>query len=242
MVRPQTLAGQVYEHLLRRIHGGDLGPGSPLIEGDLAARLGVSRTPVREALGRLAQYGVVESRPNHGAIVRRLGRAELLHLYQVREALEVMAVELACGRLTEADFERLDALSRAARDDRAAGYLKAFDEFDVGLHQLIAERSGNPILVLEIGKLLDLTMMIHDQLETVLIDLKRIDPGEQKKIRRMCCLQHDAIIDALRLGRPAACRRAIATHLRDAARYKARLMPSAPPTAPVGANGAGRAH
>ena len=119
MIHARTLSRQVYDHLLRRIFDGGLVSGSPLREVDLAARLGVSRTPIREALGRLAEYGVVETRPNHGAIVRRLGRDELVHLHQVREALEGMAAEMACGRLDEDDFARLDALAEAAGDEHA---------------------------------------------------------------------------------------------------------------------------
>src|SRR6516225_674466 len=134
MVQVRTLGRQVYEYLLRRIFSGELAPGTALREVELAAKLGVSRTPIREALGRLSEYGVVESRPNHGAVVRRLGRDELIHLHQLREALEGMAIELACGKLTDADFARLNALSEAARDSSAPQYLRACDEFDLGLH------------------------------------------------------------------------------------------------------------
>src|SRR5262249_2829946 len=157
MVQVRTLGRQVYEHLLQRIFSGELVPGTTLREGELAAQLGVSRTPIREALGRLSEYGVVESRPNHGAIVRRLGREELIHIYQVREALEGMAIQLACGKLTDADFARLDKLAEAARDSSAPHFFKACDEFDVGLHLLIADRTGNPIIAHEIRKFHDIT-------------------------------------------------------------------------------------
>lgn len=239
MIHARTLARQVYDHLLRRIFDGGLVPGSPLREVELAEELGVSRTPVREALGRLAEYGVVETRPNHGAIVRRLGRDELIHLHQVREALEGMAAEMACGRLDEVDFAQLDALAEAARDERAPGYFEACDEFDVGLHWLIADRSGNPVLAREIGKLLDMTMRIHDQLETVLIPSHRIDPGEPGELRRMCWHHHVAIIDALKSGKPDDCRRTMVTHLRATIQFKAGLMPPSDPGEPAGENGDG---
>ena len=202
MLQPQTLARQVYEQLLRQIFSGELKPGSPLREAELSVQLGVSRTPIREALGRLAEYGVVESRPNHGCVVSRLGRDELIHLHQVREALEGMAIELACGKLTDADFAHLEALAEAARDQAAPDYFKTFDEFDVGLHRLIADRSGNPILAREIRKLHEMTMLIHDQLETVLIGGRRVDPEEQWEIRRNCWREHVKIIAALKSGKP----------------------------------------
>ena len=131
MLQPQTLSRLVYEQLLRQIFSGELTPGSPLREAELSEQLGVSRTPIREALGRLSEYGVVESRPNHGCVVSRLGRDQLVHLHQMREALEGMAAELACGKLSEGDFTLLDTLAEAARDYTAPDYLKAFDKFDV---------------------------------------------------------------------------------------------------------------
>jgi DNA-binding GntR family transcriptional regulator len=230
MLTLQTLSLQVYEHLLRRIFAGELPPGSPLGEAELAAQLGVSRTPVREALCRLAEYGVVETRRNHNAVVRRLGREELIHLHQVREALEGMAAELACGRLTEADFARLDALAAASRDEGAADYLAAFDAFDVGLHRLIADRSGNPLLAREAAKLHDLTMLIHIELESALIPGHRLDPAEPVEIRRACWHQHTEIVAAQKSGDPGACRRSMIEHIRSIGRYKAALMPPESPT------------
>ncbi len=237
MIQPQTLARQVYEHLLGKIFTGELKPGSALRESELSAQLGVSRTPIREALGRLSEYGVVQSRANHGCVVSRLGRDELIHLHQVREALEGMAVELACGKLTDADFARLDALARASRDQKAPDYLKAFDDYDVGLHRLIALRSGNPILAREIRKLQDMTMLIHDQLESFLINDCHVDPKEQWEIRRNCWAEHNEIVAALKSGKPKTCRAAMVAHIRTTSEYKARLMPPSEP----GRNGNGQA-
>jgi DNA-binding GntR family transcriptional regulator len=205
----------------------------------LSAQLGVSRTPIREALGRLAEFGVVQSRPNRGCVVSRLGRDELIHLHQVREALEGMAIELACGRLTDADFAHLDALAEAARDETASDYFKTFDEFDVGLHRLIAVRSGNPILAREVRKLQDMTMLIHDQLESVLIGNRRVDPEEQWEIRKQCWNEHLRIMAALKSGDPEGCREAMVSHIRTTSQYKARLMPPSNSGAPMG-EGTGR--
>jgi len=224
-IQAQTLAEQVYEQLLRRIFSGELTPGSPLRESELSAQLGVSRTPIREALGRLSEYGVVESRPNYGCVVSRLGREELIHLHQVREALEGMAIELACGKLTDADFAELDALAAASRDQTAPDYFENFDAFDVGLHRMIAVRSGNPILAREIRRLQEMTMLIHDQLEFVLIGGCRVDPGERLEIRRNCWVEHVRIVAALRSGKPKACRAAMVDHIQTTSRYKSLLMP-----------------
>src|SRR4051794_35387787 len=202
MLSVQTLSNKVYDYLLPRILTGELVPGSSLREAGLAQQLGVSRTPIREALHRLAEYGVVALRPNHGAVVRRLGRQELIHLHQIREALEGLAAELACGRLAEEDFDWLGELAEAARDVAGPDYFEAFDRFDVGLHNLVAERSDNPLLAREIAKLQGLTMLIHDQLESVLIGRNQIPRDEKVEIRVMCWHQHEEIIASLRAKDP----------------------------------------
>jgi DNA-binding GntR family transcriptional regulator len=238
MIKAQKLSEQVYQHLLRMILAGDLAPGSPLREPDLAARLGVSRTPIREALGRLAEYGVVEAEPNHTSIVRRLGPDELGHFHQAREALEGMAAELACGRLSAADYAQLDALADATRDQDAPGYWAAFNAFDIGLHRLVAERSGNPILAREIVKLHGLTLLIHEQLESVLIGAGRLDAAERFEIRRINNDQHMEIINALRSGTPEACRRSMIDHIRSSCQRKVGIMPAATPQViPATSNG-----
>src|SRR5256885_1250617 len=86
-----TLWQRVHERLREQILSGELDPGAELAEVALSQQLGVSRGPVREALGRLASEGLVTIRPRRGAVVRSLSAEEFLELYQVREALEVMA-------------------------------------------------------------------------------------------------------------------------------------------------------
>src|SRR2546427_2442268 len=119
-----TLWQRVYDHLREEILAGRLKPGAELAEVPLSEQLGVSRGPIREALGRLASEGLVTVRPRRGAVVRSLSKEEFLELYQVREALEMMAVKLAVPRLRAEDFEALQGLietmaSHAERDEVA---------------------------------------------------------------------------------------------------------------------------
>src|SRR5919202_528505 len=113
-----TLWQRVHERLRDQILSGDLEPGTELTEVALSEQLGVSRGPIREALGRLASQGLVTVRPRRGAVVRSLSKEEFVELYQVREALEVMAVKLAVPRLRAEDFgaleELIDAMARHA--------------------------------------------------------------------------------------------------------------------------------
>src|SRR5690606_7335602 len=102
-----TLAQQVYSHLRAGILDNTYAPGSPLPEEALAASLNVSRVPVREALRRLSAEGLIVIKPRQGATVSELTSKQFLDAYQVREALEVLAVRLAAPRLTADDLDQL---------------------------------------------------------------------------------------------------------------------------------------
>src|SRR2546426_7268669 len=108
-----TLWQRVYEHLREEILSEHLEPGAELLEVPLSEELGVSRGPIREAIGRLAAEGLVTVRPRRGAVVRSLSKDEFLELYQVREALEMMAVRLAVPRLGADDLAKLEELTGA---------------------------------------------------------------------------------------------------------------------------------
>src|SRR5207244_781821 len=108
-----TLWQRVYDHLREEILAGRLKPGAELAEVALSEQLGVSRGPLREAIGRLASEGLVTVRPRRGAVVRSLSKEEFLELYQVREALEMMAVRLAVPKLAAGDIAELEQLIAA---------------------------------------------------------------------------------------------------------------------------------
>jgi DNA-binding GntR family transcriptional regulator len=199
MVEVSKLYHQVYKHVLGEIMAGRLPPGQTLRETDLAALLKVSRTPIREALRKLAADGLVELRPNRSAVVRRLGSEQLAHIYQVREALEGMACELACGRLTTDDLARLDALAAGVRPQEPATY----HTFDVELHRLLAARSGNPVLAREIAK-------FHD-----LVQLVRARTASLPDTLELAHQQHLAIVIALKAGAATTARQAMIDHIRS---------------------------
>jgi DNA-binding GntR family transcriptional regulator len=138
-----TLCERVYRHLRQEILADQLPPGTELSEVALSRELSVSRGPIREAMGRLAAEGLVTIRPRRGAEVRSLTPQELIDAYQVREALEVMAVRLAVPRITKSDLARLDELvasmAEFARKDRVAEFFAA----NVAFHELLCQLSGN---------------------------------------------------------------------------------------------------
>jgi DNA-binding GntR family transcriptional regulator len=141
-----TLSQRVYEHLRDEILADRLLPGTELSEVALSRELAISRGPIREAMSRLSAEGLITMRPRRRAEVRSLTPQELIDAYQVREALEVMAVRLAIPRVTEADLARLDELTDRMAAHVADGAVREFFATSASFHELLGELSGNPKL------------------------------------------------------------------------------------------------
>lgn len=133
----------VFNTLRKAILTGQLKPGERLMEVHLANRLGVSRTPIREAIRKLELEGLVIMIPRRGAEVARITEKSLKDVLEVRRALDALSVELACDRIVEADLERLleacRNFERVAKEADASVIAKA----DVALHDIIVEATGN---------------------------------------------------------------------------------------------------
>jgi DNA-binding GntR family transcriptional regulator len=139
----QTLWERVYLRLKQEILDGHIAPGTVLQEVPLAASLGVSRGPVREALGRLASEGLVTVTPRRGAVVTALTKRDFLEAYQVREALEALGVRLAVPRLTPAGFMRLERLIAAMDACATAGDVTGFFDANSAFHEAFVAAGGN---------------------------------------------------------------------------------------------------
>lgn len=144
----QTLAEQVTAALQRAIVTGEFAPGTKLNEPELAKRFGISRGPLREAISRLEARRLVRVIPNTGARVVALGTAELIALFETREALEGQAARLAAGRMTPAEIRELGLLLDAHSTQIAADGGRAYyqDEGDFDFHHRVATGAGNPLL------------------------------------------------------------------------------------------------
>jgi DNA-binding GntR family transcriptional regulator len=141
-----TLWQRVYEYLRGEILDGSLAPGAELLEVGLSAHLGVSRGPVREAIGRLAAEGLVTVRPRRGAVVRSLTKEEFLELYEVREALEQRAVLLAVPRLGPEDLAELFRLNEEMAEYAAREEVEPFFEANAKFHARLFEAAANSVL------------------------------------------------------------------------------------------------
>jgi DNA-binding GntR family transcriptional regulator len=141
-----VLREQIKEILLERILRGDLRPGDLLVETRIAAELGTSQAPVREALRDLELLRLVESQPFRSARVREVTHDDLLEVFPVRCVLEELAGRLAAQRLggdVSALEAELDAMRKAAR----TGDTQAQLHHDLGFHRVLVEASGNKALV-----------------------------------------------------------------------------------------------
>lgn len=136
-----NLTELAYLHIKQHILEGSLGEGSKLTEDALAAQLGISKSPVREALNRLESEGLVSIEPRRGAYVRRFSLQEACDLYSLREVLEVHAVGLA--KITPSFLSNLAESIERIKGDLEDRNPLAYVEEDIRFHNLIAEATGN---------------------------------------------------------------------------------------------------
>lgn len=197
-----TLWQRVHEHLREEIFANRLPPGSELQEVALSRELGVSRGPVREAIGRLASEGLVTVRPRRGAIVRSLSKGEFLELYQVREALEAGAVRLAVRRLGGEGLDRLRELTDAMARHERAHEVEAFFEANSAFHEAIFTAAGNQKLHEMYRQLLG--QMGRYRMRSVLL----------RGNLRQSVSEHRAVLHALELGDADEAARLLAEHIR----------------------------
>lgn len=148
------LRDQAYKHIHGKLLSGELPAGHVLSEHSLAREIGISRTPVREAVRRLEQEGILEQVPRYGTIVRRPERRDLEELYQLREALEPYAVAQVAGRLSADDLGMLarlcaeiqsiaTAVKNAIHPAADAALMRRLLSADLGFHMVLLRASGN---------------------------------------------------------------------------------------------------
>ncbi|MEZ5724595.1 MAG: GntR family transcriptional regulator [Paracoccaceae bacterium] len=135
----------VYERLCEDIRAGVLAPGSRLREAEIAERLSVSRTPVREAIRRLEAEGLVDHLPRSGATVRRLDYSETMELYEMRTVLEGTAARLAARAASPVELEELQAINAEMR--AADGQPERLVRLNRQFHRRLLEASRNRFLL-----------------------------------------------------------------------------------------------
>jgi len=199
-----VLREQVKDLLLQRIASGELKPGERLVETRIAAELGTSQAPVREALRDLELLRLVESEPFKGARVRAFGNEELVEVFPVRAVLEELAAKEATKRLA-GDVSVLEAEVEAMRAAARRGDVNALTRHDIAFHRLVVEAAGNPILE-QCWKSLGVEGRI-----TITLYGTSIEPHEAAEL-------HVPLLEAIRSGKPGVAGRAARQHVEAFAR------------------------
>lgn len=143
----------VFNTLRQAILKGELKPGERLMEIALAERLGVSRTPIREAMRKLELEGLVVMIPRRGAQVANITEKDLNDVLEVRIALENVAIEKACKNMTDEDMRRLWVAAKSFEHTIGEGNLVKLAEADVAFHEIIYQASDNKRLIQTLNNL-----------------------------------------------------------------------------------------
>jgi DNA-binding GntR family transcriptional regulator len=177
-----TRVDNAYDRLKTEIMNGDLPPGFQAPEPDIASRLGMSRTPVREALIRLEADGLVDLVPRRGAKVLPVSQQDIREIYQILSALEALAAETACGKAADGILEELGEVLDRSDTALAEGNIEAWAVLDDRFHRLIAKASGNCRLEAEVAGFLDQVYRAN----TVLLRLNRAPASNAADHRALC--------------------------------------------------------
>lgn len=188
----------VYLELKRRILTGEIDAHTRLMEIDLAEKMNVSRTPIREAIRKLANEGLVVIEPRHGAYVSEISIKDLEDVFEVRETLGGLAASIAAVKASDEDKAALQKLLRlgelAMENDEMV-------EYDVKLHSYIVQCSGNKTLIQMVKQVQELSMRF------------RYVYYESQRKYMIQPIEHKKIVDAIVAGDAEAARKAAVDHI-----------------------------
>lgn len=191
----------VFKTLRQAILKGELEPGERLMEIQLAERLGVSRTPIREAIRKLELEGLVLMIPRKGAEVAKISENNLRDVLEVRRSLEELAIDLACQRMTEEELSELKKTEERFAKAIQTGEVMEIAQTDESYHEIIYNSTKNQKLVQILNNLRE--QMYRYRLEYI--------KDEDK--RQILLVEHDHIIKALSLGHVQEAKMAIREHI-----------------------------
>ncbi|HWK45187.1 MAG TPA: GntR family transcriptional regulator [Stellaceae bacterium] len=207
--RRATIAVQIYQHLRRQIVAGDYAPLHPLSENDLAARFGVSRTPIREALGKLEEERLVSILPQYGTFVAPILTDRVFSDQFVREALECAAIGEAAARCTKRDAEALREIVRVQHSCKSD---KAFFAADEAMHRALMVLAGQAS-----------AWQVVDDAKVNLDRIRHLSARHAFK-RRSILKEHGRIIDAVIAGDGEGAVAAMREHLRGVFASSGQMM------------------
>ncbi len=215
---------RAHQYLRNRLISGDFEPGTRLLYGPIGKEIGVSATPVREAAGRLANEGLVELVPQIGAVVRTMGRDELIEVYEVREIIEPGAAAIATRKANadqiaaiEAELNKMyvaaEAQEQSGTDVAGREIKRAFDKADLNFHLRALEATNNSMIV-------QTATQSHALIRVFGIRKNILDAASMK----LTCKHHQAIFDAIANHDPDAAAAAALEHIQYGLMLYLKLM------------------
>jgi phosphonate utilization transcriptional regulator len=202
VLRQESLTTLVQREIERRIVAGELAPGAKLNEAELAAAMGISRGPVREAFRALEQAGLVATAKNRGVFVRQVSREEASDIFEVRAALEREIGALAAKRATREHLERLRAIVKRMQ---AAGRKRdpdAYFPLNIEFHEVLAEAAGNRALAAHYRRVVNELNLYRREAIQRNVDVIPVSTEE-----------HAAIVEAVAKGDAARAERLLYAHV-----------------------------
>ncbi len=199
--RTATASSKIYSDLRAQLVSMERRPGEVISEAEIALSYGVSRTPVREALLKLSDEGLLEIFPQSGIFVSRIPIAALPEAIIVRKALEATTAQLAAERAPASQILVLHAILKRQREANAAGDSDAFHRADEMFHATIAEIAGYPGI-----------WTLIQQVKVHVDRYRRLTLPQEGRIARVI-VEHEAILSAIEAHDPSSARIAMDSHL-----------------------------
>ena len=196
-----SLGSRAYQELRRIILEGQVGPGKKLNEGELAKALGISRTPIREAINRLEKEGLVETFPQRGAFVIQFTEKDVYELFLIRENLEGLAARLAAEKITPSSLAKLEACVEGFKEPFQEKDIQRYSREDFRFHQTI-------VLLSDARRLMKLVSLLLDHIRMFRLTTRGV-PDRMKA----SLADHRRIIEAMRQKNPEEAERRMRQHL-----------------------------
>lgn len=201
MEEDMPLRDVVFQTLREGILTGELKPGERLMEIHLANRLGVSRTPVREAIRMLELEGLVTMIPRKGACVASISKQDLQDVLELRRALDSLAVKLACERILPEQLRALQDAAKEFEQSTVSNNAKEIAQADVRFHDIILEATGNKRLI----------QMVNNLAERVF--RYRLEYVKDRNNHAQLVKEHAKILEYIEKKDSEAAQRAIELHI-----------------------------
>jgi DNA-binding GntR family transcriptional regulator len=199
----QNLHEAIFQKLRLLLVEGKIAPGSKLNERELAESLSVSRTPIREAIRRLAADGLVELIANRGAIAVQLSLEDVIHTFNVIADLEGFSGELAANNISDAALSELEALQYEMMASYARRDLSSYYKLNLRIHHLINQAANNPVLA-------QLFSQVNARIEALRFRSNQDGVKWEKAVE-----EHQEMLDALKVRDSVRMRRIMIKHVQN---------------------------